>query len=58
MPHEDEIGAYGSEHNLDTLEAARMNPREVGHRLTVEPSRILTIFPSYFRSKQHLAVVS
>ena len=33
MPEEDEIEAYGSEHNLDTLDAARINHREVGHWL-------------------------
>ena len=33
MPHEDDIDAYGSEHNLDTLDAARIIPREVRQNL-------------------------
>ena len=38
MSREEEIEAYGSEHNLDTLEAARNNTREVGYKLAIEVS--------------------
>ena len=34
MPHEDDIDAYGSEHNLDTLDAAKIIPREVFQKLS------------------------
>ena len=46
MPHEDDIDAYGSEHNLDTLDAAKIIPREVCQKLS-SIYFVLTTCPSY-----------